>query len=165
MQTKHMNSEQLKKRYKTDIKSAQGIIAMATVLTIIYVVRWLFTKEFDFYFCTSFTEFLLKAAQFSPQCRGSLPNAVAIAGAVCYVVIYVVAVILAQKKPQTLWLSLALYVFDTVFLLAIDITGYFGAFTAEYFIDIIFHLFILLFLCVGIYANKKIKKLPDGEGE
>lgn len=159
MQTKHMNNEQLEKRFHTDIKSAQGVIAMATVLTVIYIIRWVFTKEFDFFFCTSFSEFLLKAARFSPEYRGNLPNAVAIAAAAGYIIIYFVAVILAQKNPKTLWFSLALYVFDTVFLLAIDITGYFGKFTGEYLIDIVFHVFILLFLIVGIYACKRLEKM------
>ena len=161
MRTKHMNSEQLEKRYKTDIKSAQGVIAMVTVITLIYIVRWLYTGEFDFYFCTAFTEFLLKAAEFSPEYRTALPNAAAIAGIVCYIAVYVAAVILAQKKAQMLWLSLSLYAFDTVFLLVVDLTGYFGGFTSEYFIDIIFHAFILLFLIVGIIANKKLKKLQE----
>ncbi|MCI7333598.1 MAG: hypothetical protein MSH34_01590 [Oscillospiraceae bacterium] len=161
MRTKHMNSEQLEKRYKTDIKSAQGVIAMVTVITLIYIVRWLYTREFDFYFCTAFTEFLLKAAEFSPEYRGAVPNAAAIAGIVCYLAVYAASVILAQKKPQMLWFPLSLYVFDTVFLLVIDLTGYFGKFTSEYFIDIIFHVFILLFLIVGMVANKKLKELKE----
>ena len=66
MQKRNMSNEQLEKRYKTDIKSAQGVIAMVTVITLIYIVRRLYTGEFDFYFCTAFTEFLLKAAEFSP---------------------------------------------------------------------------------------------------
>ena len=134
---------------------------MVTVITLIYIVRWLYTKEFDFYFCTAFTEFLLKAAEFSPEYRTALPNAAAIAGIVCYIAVYVASVILAQKKAQMLWLSLSLYAFDTVFLLVVDLTGYFGGFTSEYFIDIIFHAFILLFLIVGIIANKKLKKLQE----
>ena len=161
MRTKHMNSEQLEKRYKTDIKSAQGVIAMVTVITLIYIVRWLYTREFDFYFCTAFTEFLLKAAEFSPEYRGAVPNAAAIAGIVCYLAVYAASVILAQKNPQMLWFPLSLYVFDTVFLLVIDLTGYFGKFTSEYFIDIIFHVFILLFLIVGMVANKKLKELKE----
>ena len=161
MQKRNMSNEQLEKRYKTDIKSAQGVIAMVTVITLIYIVRWLYTGEFDFYFCTAFTEFLLKAAEFSPEYRTAIPNAAAIAGIVCYLAVYAAAVILAQKKPQTLWVSLSLYVFDTVFLLVIDLTGYFGKFTSEYFIDIIFHAFILVFLIVGMVANKKLKKLKE----
>lgn len=161
MQKHNMNSEHLEKRYKTDIKSAQGVVAMATVLTVIYIIRRLFTGRFDFYFCTAVTEFLLKAAQFSPEYRGALPNAAAIAGIVVYIGLFIVAVILSQKKAKLLWFSLALYTFDTVFLLAVDLSGYFGSFAAEYLIDIIFHLFILVFLAVGIHANKKLEKLKN----
>lgn len=159
MRTKHMNSEQLEKRYKTDIKSAQGIIAMVTVITLIYIVRRFFTGKFDFYFCTAVVEFLLKAAEFSPEYRGAIPGAAAIAGIVCCIAVYTAAVLLAQKRAQMLWLPLAIYLFDAVFLLVIDLTGYFGTFTDEHLIDIIFHIFVLLFLIVGMVASKRLKEL------
>lgn len=161
MQKQNMNSEHLEKRYKTDIKSAQGVVAMTTMLTVIYIIRRLFTGRFDFYFCTAVTEFLLKAAQFSPEYRGALPNAAAIAGIVVYIGLFIAAVILSQKKVKLLWFSLALYTFDTVFLLAVDLSGYFGSFAPEYLIDIIFHLFILVFLVVGIHSDKKLEKLKN----
>ena len=82
---KHMDSKQLEKRYRTDIKSAQGVAAMALVLSLVYIIRWLITKEFDFYFCTSVTEFLLKAASFSENFRGSIPAVAAIAGTAVYI--------------------------------------------------------------------------------
>ncbi|MDO4380125.1 MAG: hypothetical protein Q4D20_04540 [Clostridia bacterium] len=153
---KHMDSKQLEKRYRTDIKSAQGVAAMALVLSLVYIVRWLITKEFDFYFCTSVTEFLLKAASFSENFRGSIPAAAAIAGAAVYIGLYILGVILGQKDPKKLWFTLILYLADTVFLLAIDFSGYFAPFAKENVIDIVFHAFLLVFLIVGVSSVKKL---------
>ncbi len=155
---KHMSKPQLEKRYRTDIKSAQGVGAMALVLTIVYIVRWLFTKEFDFYFCTAVTEFLLKAAEFSKDYSGSIPAAAAIAGVSVYIGLYIASVLLAQKNPTKLWLSLLLYSIDTVFLIAVDLSGFFGPFEKEYFIDIVFHALLLVFMIVGISSVKKLQK-------
>ena len=155
---KHMDSKQLEKRYRTDIKSAQGVGAMALVLTIVYIIRWLFTKEFDFYFCTAVTEFLLKAAEFSKDYSGSIPTAVAIAGVLAYIGLYIVSVLLAQKDPTKLWLSLLLYSIDTVFLIGIDISGFFGSFVKENVIDLVFHAFLLVFMVVGVLSAKKLQK-------
>lgn len=154
-----MNNEQLEKRFRTDIKSAQGVIAMATVLSLIYIVRFLFAKNFDFYFCTAVTEFFLKAAQFSPDFNGSIPNAVSIGLIVFYLAACFAVVFLTQKKPERLWLALSIYSFDTVFMLWVKLSGFFGAFQSSDFIDIIFHLFVLAFLVVGIVGNKKLEKL------
>lgn len=155
---KHMNSKQLEKRYRTDIKSAQGVAAMAVILTLVYVIRWLFSGEFDFYFCTAVTEALLKAADFSEGYRGSIPSAAAIAGIAVYIGLYVAGVILAQKDPKKLWLSLFLYLFDTVVLIGINVFGYFGPFAKESVIDLVFHAFLLVFLIVGISSVKKLQK-------
>ena len=155
---KHMDSKQLEKRYRTDIKSAQGVAAMALVLTLVYVIRWLFSKEFDFYFCTSVTEFLLKAASFSESYRGSIPSAVAIGGAAVYVGLYIVGVLLAQKDPKKLWFSFVLYSIDSLVLIVTDISGYFGPFAKENVIDLVFHAFLLVFLVVGVSSVKKLQK-------
>ncbi len=155
---KHMDSKQLEKRYRTDIKSAQGVAAMALVMTLVYVIRWLFSKEFDFYFCTAVTEVLLKAADFSETYRGSIPAAAAIAGVAVYVGLYIVGVLLAQKDPKKLWFSLLLYLIDTVVLVGIDISCYFGPFVKENVIDLVFHAFLLIFLVVGISSVRKLQK-------
>lgn len=155
---KHMSKKQLEKRYRTDIKSAQGVAAMALVLTLVYIVRLLLTKNFDFFFCTAVAEFLLKAASFSKDFSGSIPPAIAISGVAVYIGLYIVGVILAQKDPTKLWFSLLLYSLDTVFLLGVDVSGYFGPFVKEYVIDIVFHAFLLIFLIVGVSSVKKLQK-------
>jgi len=155
---KHMDSKQLEKRYRTDIKSAQGVGAMALVLTIVYIVRWLFTKEFDFYFCTAVTEFFLKAAEFSKDYSGSIPTAAVIAAVAVYIGLFIAAVLLAQKDPKKLWFSLLLYSIDTVFLIGVDISGFFGSFVKENVIDLVFHAFLLVFMVVGVSSVKKLQK-------
>ena len=156
-----MNNEQLEKRFRTDIKSAQGVIAMATVLSLVYIVRFLFAKNFDFYFCTAVTEFFLKSARFSPEGSGSVSNAVSIAVIVCYLALYFAVVLLSQKKPEFLWAALALYSFDTIFMLFAKLVLSTVPFQSSDFIDIIFHAFILVFLIVGIVGNRKLEKLLE----
>lgn len=154
-----LSRDDLIKRYRTDIKSAQGVIAMATVLSLIFIIEGAFSRSFDFLFSTALTQFFLKAAEFSPDFNGSLPTFVSIAGtAVCFL-LFIVALILARKDVKKLWFGLALYSFDTAFLIGVDISGYFGAFKKEDIIDLVFHAFIMVFLVVGIAAVRKLEKM------
>ena len=38
------------KRIQTDIKSAQGAMAMSLILTLIYIIKAIFSKNLNFYF-------------------------------------------------------------------------------------------------------------------
>ncbi len=153
-----LSDEGLVKRYKTDIKSAQGVLAMATVLSLIYIIEGVASGSFDFYFATAVTGFFLKAAEFSPEFNGSLSAGVSIAVVTVCALLFIAAVLLAKKNTKMLWFGLVLYAVDTVFLFGVDISGYFGAFKKEDVIDLIFHAFIMVFLIVGVLAVGRLEK-------
>lgn len=154
------NSEFRLKRIQTDIKSAQGSMAMALLLTLIYIVRAVISKNLNFYFSLYTAEFLIKFSDFAPGCRGSLPKPAAAVLIAVFIVAALIFTVLSQKKPAFLYGCLALYGFDTVFMLLGKLTGFFSPFVQEDFIDIVVHAFILTFLIIGVIGYKKLKN-PD----
>lgn len=153
-----MDSEFKLKRVQTDIKSAQGAMAMSLALTLIYIVRALIARNLDFYFSLYTVEFLIKASEFAPGFKGSLPGAAAIAVMVAFIAAAAVFTVLAQKKPVFLYGCLAVYGFDTIFMLIGKLSGYFSPFEQTELIDVIVHAFILVFLIIGVIAQEKLKK-------
>lgn len=153
-----MDSEFKLKRIQTDIKSAQGAMAMSLALTLIYIVRALIARNLDFYFSLYTVEFLIKASEFAPGFKGSLPGAAAIAVMVAFIAAAAVFTVLAQKKPVFLYGCLAVYGFDTIFMLIGKFSGYFSPFEQTELIDVIVHGFILVFLIIGVIAQEKQKK-------
>lgn len=151
------------KRLQTDMKSAQGAMAMALVLTLIYIIRTAVMQDFNFYFSMYTVEFLIKFSDFSPAMRGSLPEAAAAVAIAVIIIALLTLTVLSQKKPQFLYGCLAFYVFDTVFLLCGKISGFFAPLSQSDFIDIIMHAFILVFLVAGVIGYEKLKKLDAQE--
>ena len=63
------------KKLQTNIKSAQGTFAMAQVMAVIYVVKALISKNFNFWFCNYITELIFKSARFTAEYEGSFSQA------------------------------------------------------------------------------------------
>ena len=146
------------KRIQTDIKSAQGAMAMSLILTLIYIIKAIISKNLNFYFSFYTVEFLLKYSGFFPEFRGALPKAAAAAAIVVFMGILIVFTALSPKKTGFLYGCLALYGFDTVFMLGGKLSGFFSPLAQEDFIDIIVHAFILTFLIIGVVALVKQKR-------
>ncbi len=153
-----LSDEGLVKRYRTDIKSAQGVIAMATVLGIIYVIIGFITKSWDFYFGISAVKLLVIKGADAQSTERTAAMWLCFAGAAVCIAFYIAAVLLARRNSKKLWFGLVLYSIDTVFLAVIDAVGYFGSFKKEDVIDLIFHAFIMVFLAVGVSSVKKLEK-------
>lgn len=160
-----MDSEFKRKRLQTDMKSANGAMAIALVLTVVYIVRALIAKNLNFYFSLYTVEFLIKSSDFAPGFRGSLPGAAAAAIIVAFIAVSAVFTVLSQKKPVFLYGCLAVYGFDSVFMLAGKFSGYFSPVVAEDYIDIIVHAFILAFLIMGTVSYHKMKKIESEKTE
>lgn len=154
-----MDSEFKLKRLQTDLKSANGAMAMALVLTVIYIVRALIAGNLNFYFSLYTVEFLIKSSDFAPGFKGSLPGAAAAVIIVAFIAVAAVFTVLSQKKPVFLYGCLAVYGFDTVFMLAGKFSGYFSPVVPEDYIDIIVHAFILAFLIIGTVSYQKKEKI------
>lgn len=150
------NGEFRKKRLQTDIKSAQGAMAMAMVLTLIYIVRAVFTGNLNFYFSFYTVEFFLKISDFFPGFSGGFPKIASVAVISVFLIFSVIFTVLSQKKPVFLCGCLALYGFDSIFMLIGKLSGFFAPLAQTDFIDIIVHVFILAFLVLGVIGCKKL---------
>lgn len=158
------------KKLLTNIKSAQGSFALAQIMTVIYVVKTLISKNFNFWFSNYITELAMKSASFTKSFEGSfsemfetnfkgtLPTAAAIAIILVYTAVLLGIAFSAQKKPKLLYAELVLYGFDSLCLVAGRIFGFPSELAGEGLIDVIFHAFIILFIIVGIVSQKKLNK-------
>lgn len=150
------------KRYQTDIKSAQGAMAMSLVLTLIYIIKAFFSGNLHFYFSLYTVEFFLKYSAFFPEFRGEFPKAAAVAVILVFFILAIVLTVLSQKKPVFLFGCLAIYGFDTVFMLIGKLSGFFSPVCQTEFIDVIVHAFILAFLIMGVIGYKKLGASQSG---
>ncbi len=150
------NSEFQIKRHQTDIKTAQGAMAISLVLTLIYILKAIASGNTNFYFSLYTVEFFMKYSAFFPEFRGTFPKAAAAAVIAAFMILAIVFTVLSQKKPVVLFGCLALYSFDTVFMLIGKLSGFFSPLAQDDFIDIIVHAFILTFLIIGVIGFKKL---------
>lgn len=154
-------SSNKEKKLRTNIKSAQGTLALAEILAVVYILKLCLSRSFDFYFSTFGSEFILKSSSFAKDYPGTLSIGVTICLAVLYNGAFIALSVIANKKPNLLWLGLSLYSIDTLWMIIGLSTQYLEPFTPEKWIDIIIHIFVLLFLAVGVDSVQKLKKLES----
>ncbi len=146
---KNFTAEERKMKHETNIKSATSGFVLAGVLGIIYIVRYFITKNFNFFFSLTFTELFLRLSDY-----GETPDAFSYVLIADYVAIYFIIAVLAAKSSKRLPLALGLYLIDCLCFIPLFI--FHGSIQPEYFIDVIVHLFVVIFLCAGIRSSKKI---------
>lgn len=160
--SKTLSKQDKIKKLQTNIKSAQSTFALAGVLALIYVARYFVTGNFNFYFSSYITEFALKAADENIASAVSLSGAASYAILAVYAVGFLVCCILSIKTKIGLIACLVFYLIDFLALICGTAFSVFGPLAEEAFIDIIVHVFVILFLSVGVYS---VNKLPEIEGE
>lgn len=148
---KSFSKEEILMKHETNIKSATSAFGLAGLLGIIYIVRFFIKKNFEFYFSLTFTEFILRLSQ-----EGKIPTVLSISLLVLYIALYLTALILAAKKSEKLRLCLGVYLADTLFFVPLFMLH--GNIQPEFFIDIIVHVFVIVFLAAGIKSNYAMKK-------
>ncbi len=151
---KNFTPEDIMKKHETNIKSATSGFTLAGVLGIIYIIRFFITKNFDFYFSLTFTELLLRLSDY-----GEIPDAFSYVLVADYVIAYLVIVVLIARNSKRLPLALGLYVFDC--LCFVPLFLFHRTIQPEYFIDVIVHLFVVVFLVVGIKSAKKVRQSDE----
>ncbi len=149
---KKFTEEELMKKHETNIKSAVGGFGLAGVLGLIYIVRYFISGNFDFYFSLTLTELALRLHD-----KGALPLVAAIALIIVFLVAYFLILLFCAKQPKNLSYALAVYLMDSLCLI--------GTFMlhgqnlqSDFFIDVIVHLFVILFLVVGVRSAKVWKQ-------
>ena len=162
------------KLLQTDIKGGQGTFFLAVIISLIYTVRMLLVKNFNFFFSLFVPEVLLKGAaftadypptfgaqysmDFSDWVKGSLPNAaVWVALALIYGVSIMLS-ILARKRHMLVMGELAIYGVDTLLVWVCHLLSEPEVFSLNALIDPIFHLFVLILLVRSVAATVKLKK-------
>ncbi|MBQ6601338.1 MAG: hypothetical protein IIX36_06810 [Clostridia bacterium] len=148
---KNFTPEDIKKKHETNVKSATSGFVLAGILGIIYIVRFFITKNFDFYFSLTFTELFLRLSDF-----GETPDAFSYVLIADYMAIYFVVAFLAARNRKRLSLALGLYIFDCLCFIPLFI--FHGSIQPEYFIDVIVHIFVIIFLSVGISSSRRLTR-------
>ena len=148
---KNFTKEDLIKKHETNVKSATSAFVLSGILGLIYIARFFITKNFDFYFSLTASELILRLAD-----DGSMPAAFSYTILADYVIIYFIIAVLATKNPKRLPLALGLYVIDCLCFIPLFI--FHADIRPEYFIDVIVHVFVVIFLAVGIKSAKWLRK-------
>ncbi len=148
--------EILLKKLNTNIKSAQSIFALSGILGIIYLVRYFIKGVFDFYFSLSFTELMLKLSKDNLL---SVPVAYALIG--LFLAVFAFLAINAVKSEKWLSVCIGIYAFDFLCLFFDMFVLSYEAINAERFVDVIFHLLVMMFLVVGLVSMRKLKALSN----
>lgn len=143
-------------KHETNVKSAFTAISLSGVLGIIYVIRYFITGNFDFHFSLSLPEMMLKLGH-----TGTVSTPVAYGVTAAFFVLYVLVTVLCLKNAGFLCAALALYAFDFVCLLSfmfILSQQFPDLFSADLYIEVIIHCFVILFLSVGVYSHRRLEK-------
>ncbi len=149
---KNFTQEDIIKKHETNIKSASTAILLSGILGLIYVVRYIISGNFNFYFSLSFTDLLLRLS----ENKGSiiLPAVISIA----YILAYTSLAVFSNKHTKLLYAGLGIYLFDFACLIYSFICVFPKPVDSAHFIDVIVHLFVITFIAVGIVSQKKIKE-------
>ena len=150
---KKFTAEEKLKRCKTNIKAATSLYTLSAALFTVYVVRYFITGNFNFYFKLAFADLFLKLGD-----GGEIPFALGIALALVSLLIYILPGAFLMKKYGLFPLTVAIFVADTVCLLFCDFVLWGKPEGTSFLIDIICHLWVLLYLIVGLRSARELKK-------
>ncbi len=154
---KNFTKEDIIKKHETNVKSAFTGFSLAGVLGIIYVVRYFITGNFDFHFSLSLPEMMLKLGYGGNVSAGAAYGVTGV-----FFLIYLTVTVLCLKSEKFLKAALVLYAFDflcLIFFIFLLFTQFPESFSTDIFIEVIIHLFTILFLSVGVYSLGKLKKI------
>ncbi len=153
---KNFTNEDIIKKHETNVKSANTAFSLAGVLGIIYVVRYFITDNFDFHFSLSLPEMMLKLGH-----GETISPPVAYGVTAVFFTVYLIVTVLTVKNPKFLKLGIGLYTFDflcLLFFMFVVLRQFPNSFSADLYIEVIIHIFVILFLSVGVYSHGKLKK-------
>lgn len=150
---KKFTAEEIIKSHKTNIKAATSLYTLAGALFAIYTLRYFITGNFNFYFKLAFADMFLKLSD-----SGEIPFALGVAVAVVSVIAYNLPGAFLMKKPELFSLATVIYVADTICLLLCDFVLFTKPEGSDFLIDIITHLWVLLFVIVGLRSARELKK-------
>ncbi len=149
---KDFTQEDILKKHETNIKSASTAILLSGILGLIYVVRYILSGNFNFYFSLSFTDMILRLSENKDSII--LPSVISIV----YILAYASIAVFSNKHTKLLYVGLGIYIFDFLCLIYSFVCVFPKPVDSAHFIDVVVHLFVITFLIVGIISQNKIKK-------
>lgn len=151
--SKNFTKEDRIKKHQTNIKSAQTVLILAGVLGLIHIAQFVFSASNGFYF-----SFAVPALMFDLLANDSVSSFVAWAVTAVFLILYFVFFILSGKNAKWLCGSLAVYLTNLAFCFYRIFVYYGSSVTEEKYISLAVHIFITVFLVVGIISDKKLSK-------
>ncbi len=155
---KNFTKDDIIKKHNTNVISAGAMFIIVGVLGVLYIARFIVFGNFDFYFSLSFTDMLLKIGQ---EKGAFLVPAILIAA---FLIIYLIAILMAAKNSKFLILALGVYLFDFAALITCMAFLWEKPLNPDCYIDLIVHVIITLFLVVGVRSERKLRYLKADEG-
>ena len=155
---KNFTKDDIIKKHNTNVISAGAMFIIVGVLGVLYIARLIVFGNFDFYFSLSFTDMLLKIGQ---EKGAFLVPAILIAA---FLIIYLIAILMAAKNSKFLILALGVYLFDFAALITCMAFLWEKPLNPDCYIDLIVHVIITLFLVVGVRSERKLRYLKADEG-
>ncbi len=156
---KKFTEEDIIKKHNTNVTSAFTGLSLAGVLGIIYVVRYFITGNFNFHFSLSLPEMMLKLGH-----GGTVSSPVAYGVTAIFFAVYLLITVITLKNTKFLKFGLALYAFDfacLLFFMFVVLRQFPESFSNDIYIEVILHVFNILFLSVGVYSDKKLKNMKS----
>jgi len=155
---KNFTAEEIIKSYETNIKAATSLYTLAGALCGIYILRYFITKNFNFYFKLAFPDMFLKLGD-----AGEIPFILGVVLALVSLLIYILPGAFLMKKHSLFPVAVLIYVADTLCLLFCDFVLWGKPESSDFVIDIICHIWVLLFVFVGLRSAKKLKKTANSK--
>lgn len=141
------------------LKSARANLVLMLIFTVVNIVLLLVESDRYFLFSASIPYYLtLFGSLFAKSwgIPGLYPAGIALAAVI--LLIYLVIWLVSKKHPGLLIAGLVFFALDTIAFLGLTVMA--DAF-AESIIDIAFHIWVLVYLGMGISAGSKLKKMPE----
>ena len=153
---KKFTKEDIIKKHETNVKSSNTAFSLAGILGIIYIVRYFITGNFEFHFSLSLPEMMLKLGH-----GETVSPSVAYAVTAVFFAFYILVTVLMIKNPKFIKLGLTFYSFDflcLLFFMFVVLRQFPDSFSNDLYIEVIIHVFVILFLSMGVYSHEKLKK-------
>lgn len=150
---KNFTSEEIKKSHATNVKASGSLYLLAGVLCLVYIVRYFITQNFNFYFTLAVPDMLLKLGD-----SGEMGKVLSVLLAAAFMLVYFIIGIAVVKKPKLFPIMTVTYLLDTVCLFFCDFILWQRPQSTDFLIDIICHIWVLLFLVVGMRSQRVIDK-------
>ncbi len=153
---KKFTAEEIIKSHETNIKAATSLYTLAGALYAIYALRYFITGNFNFYFKLAFADMFLKLGE-----ADEIPFALGVVLALLSLIIYILPGTKLMKNHKLFIPAAIIYIVDTVCLLFCDFVLWGMPQNSDFLIDVICHLWVFVFVIVGLRSAKALKKKAE----